>query len=60
VAGVRQICRDLDGEVRERIRVPPEDFDRAWNQAGSDLSSSLVEATGATPVAVQNSLAATV
>jgi hypothetical protein len=56
-----QLCSDLDGEVRDRIRGDSEnfDFDQAWNQAGEDLSSSLREATGANSAAVQNSLAAT-
>jgi hypothetical protein len=56
-----QLCSDFDGEVRDRIRGDSEnfDFDRAWNQAGEDLSSSLSEATGANSSAVQNSLAAT-
>jgi hypothetical protein len=47
----------VDGEVQERLNsVPPEGFEQEWHQVGLDLSASLVEATGATPPAVADSL----
>jgi hypothetical protein len=57
VSQINELCAAVDGEVQERLSsAPPEDFEQEWHQVGLDLSASLVEATGATPSAVADSL----